>query len=132
MFKRLVSEYVSDELKKGKCLAKIKKKLLQSGYKENDVDEVLRSFELREADLHTKEKKVFRTKTKVQVVLLIIVILALVNAVFFYSFFSDPNYVLVEETPTGLVMRSISEEELSDMQKGLNASHSVEGLLGIS
>jgi hypothetical protein len=133
MFKRLVGAYVKDEICKGKSLKQIRKQLLKSGYKKDEVDEVLRTYEYREEDLKQKEKKVTKTKTRVHVLLSVIIILAIVNAIFFYNYFSNPNYVLVEQSPTGLVMRTVSENELKNIQQDLNITSSdAEGLPSIS
>lgn len=132
MYKRVVGEYVKDELKKGKTIEQIRKRLIKLGYKEKDVDEVLRGFEYREADLKQKERKVSIAKTRVHVLLSLMLIIVVVNAAFFFYYFSNPKYVLVRETPTGLVTTKITEEELMNLEKSLNISESSEGLSRIT
>lgn len=117
MYKKVVSEYVSDELNKGKTIDSIRAKLVTCGYQQDDIDEVLRSFEHREAHLKNVETKIKRhTAITAGFILLVIVI----NAFFFIHYLTDPNYVLVKETPNGLVTQSITQEELDSLQKQFN------------
>ncbi len=132
MYKRLVKAYVKDELEKGKNIDKIRKKLLKSGYKEKDVNSVLRTYEFREKDLMNKGNEVAVEGTTSKIWLIVAVVVLLVNAAFFYYYFNNANYVLVSETPTGLVTTRISAEELRILEESLNVSDKVEGLTGIS
>ena len=132
MYKRLVKAYVKDELEKGKNIDKIRKKLLKSGYKEKDVNSVLRTYEFREKDLMNKGEEVAVEGTTSKIWLVVALVIIVINAAFFYYYFTNPNYVLVRETPTGLVVEDITEEELRNLEMSLNASNGVEGLTEIS
>ena len=133
MYKRVVSAYVEEELRKGVTIEEIKKRLVYIGYKEEDVSDVLRTFEFREADLNNKESKVETQRTKVHLMLAIILLFTILNTTFFFYYWSAPDYLLIKETPTGLVTEGVTEEEIRSSESSFNASNrSVEGLKGIS
>lgn len=133
MYKRVVGEYVEDELKKGKTIDQIRKRLIKVGYRKRDVDSILRTFEYREADLKQREHKISLAKTNVHILLSIVLVIAIINAAFFFYYFSSPDYVLVRETPTGLVTEDITKEELRNLEMSLNMTNSsMEGMSEIS
>lgn len=133
MYKRVVGEYVEDELKKGKTIDQIRMRLIKVGYRERDVDNVLRTFELRESDLANKGERLAVQRTRVYVLFAIIFLVTVVNAAFFFYYFSEPDYILVRETPTGLVTVDVTKEEFRNLQESLNVSNgSGEGLGEIS
>ena len=117
MRKRVVSEYIDDELRKGKNIEQIRKRLLVVGYNTNDVDDVLRDFKYREARINDEEGKLKRNLVISGAILLIII---LVNATIFLYQSSNPNYVLVKETPTGLITEPITKEELQNLEESFN------------
>lgn len=132
MYKRLVGEYVKDELKKGRTIEQIKKRLIDIGYRERDVDVVLRGFEFRERDLRNKESGLVIRRTTANIWLVLALIIIVVNAAFFLYYFSNPSYVLVKETPTGFVTEGITKEELRNLEESFNVSDETEGLVEIS
>jgi len=132
MYKRVVSEYVEDEIKKGKTINQVRKDLIKLGYNKEDVEEVLRAFEIRESDLKVKEGRLKNTKTRLSILLLIILVVVIINLTLFFRY-SSTNYILVKETPTGLVTQTITKEELQSLEKNLNLSNSSEKtILGIT
>ena len=132
MYKRVVSGYVEDEIKKGKTINQVRKDLIKLGYNKEDVEEVLRAFEIRESDLRSKEDRLKNTKTKLSILLLIILVVVIINLTLFFRYSSN-NYILVKETPTGLVTQTITKEELQSLEKNLNLSNSSEKtILGIT
>lgn len=132
MYKRLVSSYIKDELKKGKTIGQIRKKLLKAGHPEKDVDNVLRTYEFKEKDLKNKAQTLQTTKTKVNFTVAIIIIVIIINLAFFFYYASNPNYILVRQTSTGLVTEPITKQELQNLEQSLNLSDSEEGLSEIS
>ncbi len=132
MYKRVVGEYVKDELRKGKAIEQIRKRLVKSGHDKKEVDEVLRTFEYRETDLKNKGNMLATQRTRVHMLLAIILLISIINLVFFFYYFSNPDYVLIRETPTGFVTTGITEEELRNLESSLNVSGSIGGLSKVS
>ena len=133
MYKRIVGEYVKDELKKGKTVDDVRKQLLKSGHNKKDVSEILRSFEYREKDLENKRDIITTQRTRAHMLLAIILLISVINVAFFFYYFSNPDYVLIEETPTGLVTREITKGEFRNLENSLNESDSsIEGLWKVS
>lgn len=132
MYKRLVKAYIKDELEKGKSIDKIRKTLLKSDYNETDVNSVLRTYEFREKELINKGNEVAVAGTTSKIWLVVALVVIVINAAFFFYYFNNTNYVLVSETPTGLVTTEISEEEFRNLESSLNVSDDVDGLVEIS
>lgn len=133
MYKRLVGEYIKDELKKGETIDQIRKRLIKTGYDKKDVDEVLRTFEYKEADLKNKGNRLAIKRMRVHVLLVIILLVSVINAAFFFYYFSNHNYILVRETPTGFITTTATEEELQNLEQNINRTNSsLEGLSKIT
>lgn len=130
MYKKVVGSYVKDELKSGKTIEQIRKRLMKVGYNERDVNSVLREYEFRETDLKNKENYIRAHRITTNVWLIVAIAIIIVNAVFFFYYFNDTNYVLVRETPTGLVVEDITREEFINLENSFNVSS--EGLSKIS
>ena len=108
MHKRIVGEYIKDELKKGKTFEQIRNQLMKTGYNKEDVNGVLRTFEYREADLKSKEHKLDTQKTKVHELITVVLIVCFLNTALFFYYFYNPNYLLVKKTPIGLFVVGLS------------------------
>lgn len=123
MYKRLVSNYVTDELRKGKTIDQIRKRLTKVGYNKKDLDEVLRTFEYRETDLKNREHRLEGIKTGLKIVFSIIFVLAIINVTFFFYYFSDSYDLFGGGIPTGMSVANTTKEE-PHLEKDLNISNS--------
>ena len=126
MYRRIVAEYIEDELKKGKTVDQIRKRLVKVGYNKKDLDEVLRTVEYREGDLKNREDQLETTKTRLNVLFVVSLAIIIMNAAFFFYFLSGTDYISLRGIPTGLSIANTTGEP-QPMQKNLSVSNSSMG-----
>jgi len=124
MYKRVVNDYIECELKQGKTLDQIRKRLISVGYDKEDLDEILRTFEYREGDIRNREERLETTKTRLSVLLVIGLAVIIINAAFFFYYFSNIDYMQLRGIPTGLIIANATEEEPPPLEKDLNITNS--------
>ncbi len=91
MYKRLISDFVKTELDKGYSIDAIRAYLLKHGYKADDINEILRGYEIKEKDYEIKEKDI-EIKSRniegsgmlVRVLSALLIVLIIGNFAFFY------------------------------------------------
>ena len=125
MHKRIVGHYVEQELKKGKTLEQIRKKLIKSGHDSKEVAELFRTYELRENDLMQRERKLSKAIAGMKIATSVALVFLVINAAFFFYYFNSPHYVLVRETPTGLMTEPITRAELKNIENSFNVSENI-------
>ncbi|MBW2981017.1 hypothetical protein KY360_06395 [Candidatus Woesearchaeota archaeon] len=123
MYRRIVAEYIEDELKKGKTIVQVRKRLTKVGYDKKDLNEVLRTFEYREGDLKNREVKLETTKTRLNVLFVVSLAIIVMNAAFFfyYAYSQDMSFGGI---PTGLTIANTTVEEPQPLEKNLSISNS--------
>ncbi len=97
MYKRLIKDFVKTEIEKGVPLEKIRKYLLKCGYNANDIDEILREYEIRENEIKIQRELLNKSRTRLKVLSAVIILLLVGNFVFFYfngfTLYSNTNTI---------------------------------------
>jgi len=116
MLKRLVTDYIQEELKSGKSLHQIKSRLITVGYSKDDVNDVMKGFETHKTHMNIVNSKIKRHAALVALIMIIIIV---ANALFFAYYSNNQEVIVVEKTPTGYVVVDLNNEEINNVKENI-------------